>query len=498
MKKIICVLLLISIVTLSFASCDNNAATSTPGESNTASDAVSTEESKEPEKWKYDPNIPEDFDGNDEDFVFFVVGGNDEAYHSVEIGASEFNNELINDAVYTRNLFVEDELNIKIVCEYSMTVPADARIAIGSDLDTYDVIMPFMNEIPSLATDGYIEELHNIETLQLEREWWDQKANEQLSIGHKLFFTTGDISMLDNDCTQAIMFSQDVVKNFELENPYTLVKDGTWTIDNMQKLAKQATQDNAAAYTDQWGLHINGNGATGLYISSGCNLIAKDPNTDLPIIGITGEAAANAVERIRTLMTDKSSTIIIEDYNAASMSDGFVNCYRAAAWAIAEGKALFRYMSMSDTLRLSDYKLCNYGILPSPKLDDDQDSYASLVSTLAVPGVCVPTTNDDYDRIGIVLDAMSAKAKEVVTYAYYDTLYQYRIAPDKESQEILDIILAERMFDLGVIFNWSNCRTIVNSAASSASSTWTSTVDSAVTAIQTAMDKDIEAFSKLD
>ena len=58
------------------------------------------------------------------------------------------------------------------------------------------------------------------------------------------------------------------------------------------------------------------------------NLIAKDEETDLPYVAVDSVGAADAVERIRQLMTDKSSVIIIEDYNAAAQNDGFVNNQR--------------------------------------------------------------------------------------------------------------------------------------------------------------------------
>lgn len=36
--------------------------------------------------------------------------------------------------------------------------------------------------------------------LHLENSWWDQNANKTLQIDDKLYFTTGDISILDNEC----------------------------------------------------------------------------------------------------------------------------------------------------------------------------------------------------------------------------------------------------------------------------------------------------------
>ena len=498
MKKFLTLLLAALLLLSLLASC-------TPTEEqskaeSTANSEVSTEESKENSLWKYDPNIPEGFDFTNSDgkaeIVILTTGGDVEAYHDTAIGAEEMNDELINDAVYTRNAFLEDVLGVKVVCEYDLDVDQKVTTILSSSIDQYDVVLPFMNEATPLVLSGYFVPLNSIETLQLEKEWWDQRANEQLSIGDKLYFTTGDISMLDNDCTQAIMFNLDVVTNFDLESPYKHVKDGTWTMDVLKTMAKTVTAEGASAYTDMWGFHINNNGATGLYISGGQHLVTKDGN-DLPILGITSENASNVVDKIKDLMTDKSCTIIIEDYNAASQADGFYNCYRAAAWAIAEGKALFRYMSMSDTLRLADYKACQYGILPSPKFSADQDGYASLVSTLAVPAVCIPNTNDDYERIGVILDAMAAKAKEVITNAYYDVLYQFRVAPDDESREILDIIFAERTFDLGVIFSssWNNIGTIVNSARTG---DWTSLVDSQKDAMANSIQTTVDKFETMD
>lgn len=72
------------------------------------------------------------------------------------------------------------------------------------------------------------------------------------------------------------------------------------------------------------------------------------------------------------------------------------------------------------------------------------------------------------------------------------------MAQDDESQEILDIIFNERTYDLGVVFNWGDCRAMVNnSAISSASATWSSTVDSMLPAIEAAMQDTIDGFNRL-
>lgn len=48
------------------------------------------------------------WDGGGRDFVILVPGNEyPDRYKSIEVGAEELNNEIINDAVYERNLLVE-------------------------------------------------------------------------------------------------------------------------------------------------------------------------------------------------------------------------------------------------------------------------------------------------------------------------------------------------------------------------------------------------------
>ena len=67
--------------------------------------------------------------------------------------------------------------------------------------------MPYMNPTIGLATEGLLLDLKTVPWLDLEQHWWDQRANENLIIADKLFLTTGDIAILDNDCTMVMFFN---------------------------------------------------------------------------------------------------------------------------------------------------------------------------------------------------------------------------------------------------------------------------------------------------
>ena len=174
MKKLF-VLLLASLLLLSLLVSCTPAEEQSKSETNSDS-TVSTEESTEPSLWKYDPNIPEGFDFTNSDgkaeIVFLTTGGDVEAYHDTAIFAEEMNDELINDAVYTRNAFIEDVLGVKVICEYDLNVDQKATTILSSNIDQYDVILPFMNDATPLVLSGYFVPLNSVETLQLEKEWW--------------------------------------------------------------------------------------------------------------------------------------------------------------------------------------------------------------------------------------------------------------------------------------------------------------------------------------
>ena len=95
MKKTICLLLAVVLLSALFVSCKNDEE-STPAVSNTVSGGG-------------DSTLFEglrDWDGEGAEFLFLVPGMEYTRYQSLEIGAEELNNEVINDAVYERNALV--------------------------------------------------------------------------------------------------------------------------------------------------------------------------------------------------------------------------------------------------------------------------------------------------------------------------------------------------------------------------------------------------------
>jgi hypothetical protein len=84
-----------------------------------------------------------------------------------EISYKELNGEVINDAVYNRNLKLETQCNIKFVAEHVDSVGTVIRALILSNDDQYDFVMPNMSESATLAAEDMFLNLNNISSLDL-------------------------------------------------------------------------------------------------------------------------------------------------------------------------------------------------------------------------------------------------------------------------------------------------------------------------------------------
>ena len=238
-RQITAAFLLIAVL-LSAAACGGDSGTpaNAPGETSPA-----TEETTAAEMTTEGPELPDKtYDGETVHFLTAHNSGYD-WYTSKEIFAEGENGELFNDAVYRRNLVIEDRFDIKITQNCVDSPENVAKKSLTAGDTEYDVVMPYMSYSISLLQSGLFYDLRTVPYLDLDKPWWDQRANDNLSYRGKLFMTTGDISILDNECTMVMFFNKQLISDFGLESPYDLVRSGTWTMDKLTEICSSVTAD---------------------------------------------------------------------------------------------------------------------------------------------------------------------------------------------------------------------------------------------------------------
>lgn len=433
-----------------------------------------------------------------------LSSGEETTFGKEPFGADEINSEPVNDTCISRNAKLEQEYGFTIETEFIDaydTFITRVRNDSLSGTVTYDVVSTGLMTLASLSAEGLFLDLLTIENshMDLQAEWWDVASNEDMTVMGKLFFTTGDILLLDDEYTRCIFYNKDILNDNQLENPVQLVYNQKWTLDVMYQMAKAVAVDGDDGImdingNDTWGLVGVAFDSYNLILGCDCPQVEKDEQ-DLPVLSMLNARNVNAFMKVFEIMSDNSCVAWNEQYhawndpNTEMVRDHFYN-----------GKALFLMNTINvvngEKMRTASIR---YGILPMPKYDETQETYATTVDPYQFYCISIMNSCKDTDFVTFALEALAYTSRQMVTPEYYDrTLKNKRFLDDDDSPEMLDIIFSNRLVDISVAFNWDDCIQYYNNIAFSKSPDLVSYVESHQSAFEAAMNVTLEYFRSMD
>ncbi len=394
----------------------------------------------------FDPLLPDkNFGGADFTFLTKAVSTFAE-WGETSIWTEVTTGDVLNDAVYARNLAVEEQYGVTIKEYQSSNPQTDTSNSVLSSDGAYDVAMPPLDQIGGLVSNRHLMELHEVPYLNFEQPWWDARSVADLSIDHKLYMVAGDISTLNNDATWCTMINSSVLANSGVERPYDLVKNNQWTMSKYYELCEGVSNDldgdGVYGPNDLIANLTQNENATAMVICAGIHLVDKDEN-DVPVFTLgENERAVKVFEYLNQLMNDKIVSLNYHHYGDHLITTKMFE----------ENRGLFWITNLQMVIRLREMET-DFSIAPVPKFDEEQENYCNVVWQVG-SYVCVPKTTNDVERTGIVLEAMAAKSREILRPAYYEIALSYKYLRDKESIEMLDLIIDNRTYELEKAFGW--------------------------------------------
>nr|MBQ4320067.1 extracellular solute-binding protein [Clostridia bacterium] len=252
---------LLSATVLSLAACasDNGTNAQTTADTTVSASAETTEETTTAAETKPAVQVPDlpskDWEGRSA--MFLVKGPGQGNWESKEIWVPEENGEVVNDAVYARNLKMEERYNFKVAITGGDSLDSMARTVILAGDSDYDVVMPNMTQSANLANEKLTFDLYDVPYIDLDRDYYDQNSISDLTIGGKLYFVTGEIAYQDQDGIWVTMFNKELAESYGIDDPYKLVRDGTWTVDRLIEMTSDVSRDidgdGKMGITDMWG-----------------------------------------------------------------------------------------------------------------------------------------------------------------------------------------------------------------------------------------------------
>ena len=494
MKKITALLLAVVLAAaeiLLVACADKNGpAASTTGTS--SADASQDGTTTEPSSTERLPDPVPELDLGGKTITFLVRGSSFAEWESQDIFEEEDSDDPIKSAVFNRNMALQEKYKCKIEQYGSSNPGGDAKKAINANTDEYQVLMANTTETIGLAQANLLQDLNNTDGLDMHNPWWDQNLVANCSIGGKLFFATGDISIMDNDATWVMMFNKKLIKDLDLPSPYDLVNKNEWTFDKMYEMMQDAHADNngngKVDYdVDSFGFVTHNSSLGAFYYAAGLKVIEKDAD-DMPYFPEqNAEYVSLVLDKSIKLWTDKTVTWSADrdGYSAVELQKIF-----------EEGRGLFMGEVMQLVFRLREMDL-DFGLIPFPKYDSNQKNYGHFVhSTSAM--LSIPYNCKDLDKIARFVEAMAYESMYTVTPAYYETALTGKYFRDPDSNDMLTIILQSRTFDLGSIhmFNWGGVASVFTDLLAKGSNAYASTYAKRIKSGKKAIEKDLKKLLK--
>ena len=324
MKRLPCLLLAL-LLSLPLAGCGESAAET---ETETTADTVS-ETTAETEETLPPLQIPEDLDYGGYEAKIYTF---DHSGYRWEHVAEELTGEVLNDAIYNRNLDTGERLNVKITGIINPWDNTDFRnkimAAVMSGSDDYDIITGNTYNSTYLSAEGYYYNVNEMPYIDPENSpWWNESSWRELSVGDQAYLLMGDMCASNYSC-EAVFFDKDLIVDHGMENPYTLVDEGTWTIDRL------------IGMTEDFYLDLNGNGTKeedGGDLFSFYGRTHSVCNLAYYYITIAEKTADNYIEI--TFQSEKTEEIFNKLRNWFLSSDGFL-C--TEGWTPYQGIAEYR------------------------------------------------------------------------------------------------------------------------------------------------------------
>ena len=408
----------------------------------------------------------------------------------------EENGDVINDALVKRTRQIEDEFDVKlkafVIKERYNPVEFTTAVASGDDEFAFGMVMSCA--FPTLlGTEGMLTDLNSVDSIDLSHSWWNQNAVSEMNLFGMQYAALGDVNLYAKGSPIVTYFNKQIIEDYGLDNPYELVDNGKWTLDRMIGMAEAAASDingdGKVDTDDRFG--FMGENDSQVYLLTGCGVrFSTHDDKDINIT-IMSEKTVDAIGNIVGLINDNRVSMMNYTYEK-DYNNVFFELFIPQLGA---NRALFFSNQLLASLNMRSLEV-DFGVLPMPKYDENQESYSSFSNTWFTDYVVIPPTNTDTVRTGALIEAMNYYSQQYVVPAFIDNVVKNKSVRDEESAKIISDIIDNMQYDIALMFNWGDIQQTVTGMRGKQGQSYASVYESARSGIEADVEKTVEALKK--
>lgn len=435
---------------------EETAVSDTAGQISAEPSAEPVEIPEEPQgngRSEVEDSLPDTLDFEGADVRVFSRGGDKDTL--MEFSAEEMNGDVVNDAVFSRNLSVQERLNVvmELILDTGLTRHSGAgntiRASVTAGSDDYDLIGNAMYNTMPLVVDNMFLPLNTLPYLDFSAPWYNQAFLETTNLNGNNYVIMGELSQTMISGTFSMFFNKTLFDEYYngSENLYDIVNEGEWTLDRMATLCEplytDTNGDGAANEGDTFGHFFTDTktlGADSFFGAAQIEYLAKTDDGTYIFNG-TSERMVEFAEKMHKLLFQNNNTLRTPNNNEQIMD------------IMKNHQAVFTTWMLGGIDYLRDMEDA-FGIIPMPKLNEAQEIYTSYIHD-GSSAFTIPVTAQNTDITAVYLEAMSAESFRTVTPAYFETAIKSKYSRDSETSQMLDLIVSGVYLDYSYIYGQS-------------------------------------------
>ena len=365
-----------------------------------------------------------------------------------ELYTKELTGELVPDAVYKRNLFVEDYLKIKWEWAQSEGNYSQQKQTLNNALSTgaeaFHITANYAYYAAPWAAENMFLDFNAIDPaknhLDFTKAWWNQSYSKEATINGKLYFMVGDACTSAMNRVECLVINESLVNDLldqSTEEFLNQVYDRTWTYEVFLQYIAAAGDGKD---TGMWGasLQMNSTSIDGFLGALAINTVERDNNGGA-VPSYTDERALNIAEALRNLYQSNPSVNAVEGWQNGL--DPFIS-----------GSSIFYGGLLQDISAAFKDLSWDYAVMPYPLWDENQTEYRSVphdeYSILGIPS----NVYESLEATTAALEVMNYQSLQEVRPALYEKSFKQRYMKTSFKAKMFDYVIDNTYYDFGFIY----------------------------------------------
>lgn len=385
--------------------------------------------------------------------------------YAVDMYAEQLTGDRLKDTVYNVTASVEDRLNVDLEYRADQFVWADftnyqAKITneILSGSSSFDLLFGVHHYAAQMVSNSYFVDLSDTPHVDLSKPWYNQTILDTVMPTDYISFVAGSFSLVNVKSAFTMFYNADLYASLgHTEDLIATVKAGKWTREKLETLAAGAYADlngsNTADAGDRYGITFGDwNKYCCFPAAFDIEIVGRDAEGGF-VCNFDSERANDAVTYLCALIHENETTLPALSSSAADAASYMVDSGggNRVNKLFMDGNAVFTFSLVGDAATISPNVEFNFGILPTPKWDESQESYQTSLQRSCY--ALIPTTVTNEANAGAVLEAISSETYRTLVPEYCEVMLKTRYSNSEDVSSMYDLILDSIIFDPGVEYS---------------------------------------------